>query len=252
MQVTVNSSQTKVVKKIIASLKDLIKDQPANLVFNETGMHLTSVDITKVVMIDVNFEKLGFTKYDLSIPQYTIPINFSILGNIFKLIPNDQPINFEFGGGSLIILSGPNSYIVPLERGPGSTPIHNIPVIEYSTKFVFNTAMFQKDMKAIAVGLTARSIIGKRVRITYKGDSVFELSTKGDIYVHTKPKIMESLGSDLRFDGSFGMYYLMCFTKAKLNDFHVMSFSNDKKIPFCFEYQFEHGYVKYYLMQTDD
>jgi len=237
-------------RKIINCLKDLITDS-GEFVFNSKGISMQSTDTAKVVMIDIllNYD-ITFNDSENSI---ILPLNFINLNDILKLSKSPQiGIIYKKDSDKLTLKLNEHSAKKVQFNMTLSSNINkeNLEVqeIDYNVTVYIDANELQKSIKDL-------SLFGKKCIITVTGEDVTlsVLGDAGDGEISLSDADIEfknESDENKTFKGVFNMKYLNFFAKAGLSNEIILKFGNN--VPFCFEYQFENGYVKFYLSQMID
>jgi proliferating cell nuclear antigen len=242
-------------RRIIGCLKDLITDS-GEFIIDERGISMQSTDTSKVVMIDILLEQDAFLKYELDSEasgEIKLPLNFVNFNDILKLSKSSQiGIVHKLGSEKVTLkLTEHNNKKVQFNMNLATVDKEQLEVgeIDYSVKVYIDASEFQKSIKDL-------SSFGKKCKMTVTG-SELTLSVTGDAgdgeicVTDTEIEYSETTDENEEFSGIFNVKYLNFFAKAGLSNEIVLKFANG--VPFCFEYQLDYGYVKFYLSQmTDD
>jgi proliferating cell nuclear antigen PCNA len=238
-------------RRIINCLKDLITDS-GELVFDSRGISMQSTDTAKVVMIDLLLDQGAFNKYDLDEEELKLPFNFVNFSDILKLSKSTQigMIYKKDTDKVTLKLNEHNTKKVQFNMVLSTVDKEQLEVgeIDYSVKVYIDANELQKSIKDL-------SPFGKKCIFTISGGEVI-LSVTGDAgdgevcISDADIEYSDSTNENEQFMGVFSMKYLNFFAKAGLSNEIVMKFANN--VPFCFEYQLEYGFVKFYLSQMKD
>lgn len=239
-----------VFRKLISCLKDLITDS-GELIFNENGVYMQSIDTNKVVMIDLELNQDAFEKYELDSEEIKLGLNFVNFSDILKLSKSTH-INLIYKKESdkLTVKINENRKKIQFNMNLSTTNKEELELfdINYDVKIYIELSEFQKSIKDL-------SSFGKKCRMIVK-DNDFTLSVtgdagEGDICVSdAEIEYSQASNEGEEYGGIFDVKYLNLFTKAALIDEIILKFGKD--VPFCFEYQFEYGYIRFYLSQMTD
>ncbi len=239
-------------RRIINCLKDLVTDS-GELVFNSKGINMQSTDTAKVVMIDILLEQDAFIKYDLEneLEELKLSFNFINFNDVLKLSKSTQiGMIYKAGADKVTLKLNENSTKkVQFNMSLSSSDKEQLEIsdIEYDVKVYIDSTELQKSIKDL-------SSFGKKCNITVSENEVI-LSVTGDIgdgevcISDAEIEYSESIDESEKITGLFNMKYLNFFAKAGLSNEIIMKFCNNNNIPFCFEYQLEYGYVKFYMSQ---
>lgn len=235
-----------VFRRIINCLKDLITDS-GELIFESRGIFMKSTDTSKVVMIDIHLEENAFSKYELEkeSEELKLPLNFINFNDILKLSKSAQ-IGLVYKPETekiTIKMSETTKKKIQFNMVLSSVDKEELEIGEiiYETKVYIDAIELQKSIKDL-------SSFGKKCVITVNENEIM-LSVTGDAGTGEIciSDIEIETNTNENFTGIFSMKYLNFFAKAGLSNEIVLKFG--KNVPFCFEYQLENGYVKFYLAQ---
>lgn len=240
-----------VFRKIISCLKDLITDS-GEFIFDERGLSMQSTDTSKVVMIDILLEQEGFLKYELETEELKLPLNFVNFNEILKLSKSAQigMVHKTDSEKVTLKLTEHNNKKVQFNMNLVTVDKEQLEVgeIDYNVSVYVDASEFQKSIKDL-------SAFGKKCRMTVTGNeltfSVTGDAGDGEICVtDAEIEYSDTTDESKEFSGIFNVKYLNFFAKAGLSNEIVLKFSDNA--PFCFEYQFDHGYARFYLSQIVD
>ncbi len=237
-------------RKIINCLKDLITDS-SEFVFDSRGINMQSTDTERVVMIDILLNQDAFIKYELENKneELKLPLNFVNFSDILKLSKSGQ-IGMIYKKDADKITLKLNEHNTKKVQFNMTLPVVDkeqleVREIDYGVKVYIEASELQKSIKDL-------SSFGKKCTVNVNGSEV-TLSVSGDVgdgevrMSDAEIEYSENVDETKEFTGVFSMKYLNFFAKAGLSNEIIMKFGNN--VPFCFEYQLEYGYVKFYLAQ---
>lgn len=251
MNIIINDGDT--FRKIINCLKDLITDS-GDFIFNSKGISMQSPDTSKVVMIDMLLEQDAFNKFELNNEELKVALNFENFSDILKLSKSMNIGMIHKSGDDKLTLkfneSNNKKIQFNMSLSSSDKPELEIPDIDYSVKVFIDSNEFQKTIKDLSSFGKKCNIAVKEKEITFsvKGDA-----GTGDICI-TNAEIEYSDVTDKEdeFSADFNIKYLNFFAKASLSNEITLKFA--KGFPFCFEYQLDYGFIKFYIsqMSSDD
>jgi proliferating cell nuclear antigen len=236
-------------RKIINCMKDLTDS--AEFVLESEGITMQSRDKAKVCLIDLVLESDTFLKYKIpeieSNEQFRLGINFINFNNILKLSKSQQiSITQKAGITDKVMLQLNENNNKKIQFDMVLTTVDQtefeIPEINYLAQVYIDSSELQTSIKDL-------STFGKRCKITVNENEIF-LSVTGDAgtgeisILNTK---IEWNGEESgEINSEFNIKYINSFSKAGLSDEVVLKFG-PPGVPFCFEYQLEYGYMRFYL-----
>jgi proliferating cell nuclear antigen len=239
-----------VFRRIINCLKDLITDS-GEFILDSRGISMQSTDTSKVVMIDILLEQDAFGKYELEDEktELKLPLNFVNFSNILKLSKSAQigMVHKKDSDKVTLKLTEHNNRKVQFNMNLATVDKEQLEVdeIDYCVKVYVDVSEFQKSIKDL-------SSFGKKCKIAVNANelilSVVGDAGDGEISVSDiEIEYLETTDENEEFSGVFNAKYLNFFAKAGLSNEIILKFANG--VPFCFEYQLEYGYVRFYLSQ---
>lgn len=250
MNITLKNGDT--FRKIINCLKDLITDS-GEFLFDHKGISMQSTDTSKVVMIDILLGQESFDVYklDSGTKEIKLPFNFINFNDILKLSKSDHiGMIYKKDSDKVTLKLNENNKKVQFNMVLSSVDKEQLEVgeIDYAVSVYIDANELQKSIKDL-------SSFGKKCTISVDSDNI-TLSVTGDAgdgeisipnaeIIYSDPAVKNK-----EFMGVFNTKYLNFFAKAGLSAEIIMKFGVD--VPFCFEYQLEHGHVKFYLAQMSE
>ena len=237
-------------RRIVSCLKDLITDS-GEFILDSRGISMQSPDTSKAVMIDIILEQDAFLKYELDneYEELKLPLNFINLNDILKLSKSPQigMVHKPESDKITLKLTEHNNKKVQFNMNLSTVDKEQLQMVDinYNVKVYVDASEFQKSIKDL-------SSFGKKCKMTVNSNELI-LSVVGDVgdgeicVSDIEIEYSETTDENKEFSGIFNTKYLNFFAKAGLSNEIVLKFANG--VPFCFEYQLDYGYVRFYLTQ---
>ena len=244
-------SEGGILKKIIESVKDLIKD--VNLEVSPTGISMQAMDSSHVALVSMNLSMEGFDTYR-SDKAMTLGINAEHLSKVLKLSVNDDSLalkamedthklNIEFVNKKLGKKTSFDLNLFTLD-----SEVFGIPEPNFTAKVVMSSAEFAKIIKELFALSETVIIEAEKDSITFSVDG--EVG-KGSVVLNNTDESSEGEQVQVQVTEtvklSFALRYLNMFNKAA-------SMSNTVTIlltpgaPIVVEYKVEKlGFLKFFL-----
>lgn len=211
------------IRMLFIALKDILVQ--TNIVFQEDGIRITSMDNSKIILAHLNLDASNFEQFNIQYPKITIGVTiFQLFRIINTLEPNDTLTMFiekqHYSGGFVSHLGlrfengdiGQNRlfYLSLIEPDP-QQPI--MPEIEYSSIINLPSTDFQKIVRDL-------SVLDTKIEIKSVGDEII-FSVKGPFAeAHVSRSECDANLNYLKKDeleviqGVFSLKYLNYFIKC--------------------------------------
>lgn len=234
---------------IISSITN-VTENPVNLKFDDEGLKIQTMDDSKISLIFARLNKDFFSTYSLT-NSITIGLDIKLFSKILKALKNEKGIRLSMANDSLLIdvLSGNNQKYKIVTLNLDCDEIEMID-LEYS----FSLKLQHKEIKDIIKSMklytpdSCEFIYDNKVlylsTITDLGSYNTELKQSDSIIDMINNMSLSGTNSPyFKISYSFGLFEK--YVTANITDEFILHI--DKVTPMKIEYDFEYGYVKYFL-----
>merc|ERR1712173_499102 len=233
--------QGNLLKKVLESLKDLLKE--ATWDCSDSGIQLQAMDNSHVSLVSVNLRADGFDKFRCD-RQLSMGMSLDSMAKILRCAANDDIINFMFESPNQEKVSDYEMKLMNLDQE------HlGIPETDYAAVIKMPAGEFQRVVRDL-------SQFGESVVISCTKEGV-KFSAAGDIGVGNI-KLAQTANVDKEEEAvtiemqepvtlTFACRYLNMFTKASCLAPQV-TLSMSPEVPLVVEYKIgDIGHIRYYL-----
>lgn len=235
-------------KKIIEAIRELVVD--VNFEVNEDGLALQAMDASHVALVSFLLKAEKFEDFECHKPQI-FGVNIGNLAKILKCAENDDRITIRAESGSTkltFIFEGKQDEKISqfnLNLMSLDTEHLGIPDHDYSAVINLKSDEFSRICRELSQISDTLTVDVNKNKVTFRvggdlGDGEITLKHRE---TGKNPTVIEAQEPVLC---SYAMRYLNLFNKSSvLSDETTLSISED--LPLIVHFQFELGYIKYYL-----
>jgi len=218
--------------KVFSSVGELCDD--VNIVFDEDGVSISSMDSSHVSLIAVKFASEYFQEYTIKATT-AIGIKVSNLVKVLKCIEGEN-ILFECSDDEFFVMSSNDKYA--LKTIDLDSEEMDIPDLEVDVEITADSSVLQKYIKNIAS-------FGDVIEFKTV-DNELTMRTSGDIGT-AEMRVDQPIKITGKLSASFASRYLVTFTRAaNISKKTIVKISNE--YPIIFEYEFaNNSFIKFYL-----
>lgn len=230
--IQVTSIQSSAIKTLVEVLKDVLAD--VNVIFDPSGINITSMDPTSVSLIQLKLNSEKFEKYYCESKQI-LGISMSSLYKLIKSTSNSDSITFELNSdntGELIICienadkNSRTTYNLKLLDLNEETL--SIPDVEFEFSMTMPSTDFQRycrDMQNVSEKVRISIVNNDFLNISCDGDFASQNTVIGET---THGLIFKTKTKDIDYSQLFSLKYINLFTKStNLSSTIEISIKND-------------------------
>jgi len=217
--------------RVFSSLDELCDS--VNIVFDDDGISISSMDSSHVCLVSVKFDKSYFEEYTVG-STTVVGVKVSNLARVLKCL--EGSMLFECSDDELMIMTDKDKY--NLKTIDVDSEDMNIPDLDIEVEITADSAVLQKYIKNIAS-------FGDTVKFMTVGDEVV-MRASGDIGT-VELRVDQPVTIRGQLSASFASRYLVTFLKAA-NISKKIRVNLHSELPVMFEYEFFEGsYIRFFL-----
>jgi len=224
--------------KVFSALDELCDS--ANIIFDDDGISISSMDSSHVCLVAVKFAKEYFEEYTIN-STITVGIKVSNLVRVLKCV--EGSVLFECSEDEFFVMTENDKY--NLKTVDLDSDEMDIPNMDVEVEITADSSVLQKYIKNIAS-------FGDTVEFKTVGDEII-MKTSGDIGT-VELRVDQPVTIHGTMSASFASRYLVTFMKAA-NISKKIRVNLHSELPVMFEYEFaEKSFIKFFLAPkiTDD